>query len=79
MVMTVYAVFILHCIEVTLFGCAFYIGVEYLGIGLLKGEFTGHFREYIYFSLVSYTSLDLGDVYPYGPVRLLTGVEALTR
>ena len=76
--LVVHAVFILHCLEILLFGSAFYIGVEHLDIGLLRGEFSGHFREYIYFSLVSYTSLGLGDVYPYGPLRLLTGVEALT-
>jgi hypothetical protein len=74
----VHALFLLHCTEVMLFAAAFYAGVEYLHLGQLKGEFNGHFREYIYFSLVSYTSLGLGDVYPYGPVRLLTGIEALT-
>jgi hypothetical protein len=38
---------------------------------------TGAFPEYIYFSTVSYTSLGLGDLYPTGALRLLTGVEAL--
>ena len=33
--------------------------------------------DYFYFSIVSYTSLGLGDVFPHGHVRFLTGLEAL--
>ena len=32
---------------------------------------------YFYFSIVSYTSLGLGDVFPTGHLRFITGVEAL--
>jgi Ion channel len=71
-------VLLAHGFEVLLFGAGYFVAVEYAEIGTLKGEFGGDFREYIYFSLVSYTSLGLGDVYPHGPVRLLTGIEALT-
>ena len=35
------------------------------------------FSEYVYFSAVSYTSLGLGDIYPTGGLRLVTGAEAL--
>lgn len=76
--LSVYILIVSHFIEVVIFAIGFYISVEYAEIGLLKGDFTGDFREYIYFSLVSYTSLGIGDVYPYGPIRLLTGIEALT-
>ena len=38
---------------------------------------SGGFLDYLYFSTVSYTSLGLGDLYPVGPVRLLTGIESL--
>lgn len=77
-VTAVYFIMLAHCLEVIVFSAGFYLGIEYADIGTLKGEFSGDFREYIYFSLVSYTSLGLGDVYPHGPVRLLTGIEALT-
>lgn len=76
--MAVYTLMIAHFIEVVIFATGFYITVEYAAIGNVKGEFSGDFREYIYFSLTSYTSLGIGDVYPYGPVRLITGIEALT-
>jgi hypothetical protein len=31
----------------------------------------------LYFSLVNYTSLGLGDIYPTGHLRFLAGVESL--
>lgn len=33
--------------------------------------------DYFYFSIVSYTSLGHGDVFPSGHLRFITGVEAL--
>jgi hypothetical protein len=34
--------------------------------------------DYAYFSAVVYTTVGFGDTIPVGPVRLMTGVEALT-
>lgn len=36
-----------------------------------------HAMDVFYFSLVSYTSLGLGDIVPTGHLRLIAGVEAL--
>ena len=77
-VISIYLVALTHFAEVVLFAIGYYVAATYLDAGFLSGEFEGHFREYIYYSLVSYTSLGLGDVYPHGPIRLLTGLEALT-
>jgi len=74
----IYLIALVHLAEVFLFGAGYYVAENYLDAGSLTGEFGGDFREYIYYSLVSYTSLGLGDVYPQGPIRLLTGLEALT-
>ena len=74
----IYLIVLVHLVEVFLFGVGYYVAENYLGAGSLTGEFSGDFREYIYYSLVSYTSLGLGDVYPQGPIRLITGLEALT-
>lgn len=76
--LAVYILILAHFIEVVIFATGFYITAEFADTGFLKGEFTGDVREYIYFSLTSYTSLGIGDVYPYGPIRLITGIEALT-
>ena len=45
--------------------------------GLRGGAAIPGFAEALYFSAEAYTSLGLGDVTPYGSVRLLAGVEAL--
>jgi hypothetical protein len=37
----------------------------------------GELETYLYFSVVTFTSLGLGDVVPHGAARLLAGVEAI--
>ena len=32
----------------------------------------------MYFSIETYTTLALGDIYPTGAIRMLAGIEALT-
>jgi hypothetical protein len=76
------AAFFAHSVEVWLCAALFYaIGhvglVDGWAIGGIEGKFEGSFYEYLYFSTVSYTSLGLGDIYPTGVLRILTGVEAL--
>lgn len=71
------AAFLAHSLEVWIFGVAYWLIAHTLAIGDIAGKVTGSFPEYIYFSTVSYTSLGLGDLYPTGALRLLTGVEAL--
>jgi hypothetical protein len=67
-----------HILEAMLFGLSYYVMAEHWYLGSLGGQFQGHFQEYLYYSMVSYTSLGLGDVYPHGALRLLTGIEGLT-
>ena len=55
-----------------------YLALEHgLGIGRLAGEIEGTFIDQFYFSLMSYTTLGVGDIYPLGPLRIVSGVEAL--
>ena len=68
--------FALHTLEVWLYALAYLIMVQF-HVGQFSGEFAGSIQDYLYFSATSYTSLGLGDVYPHGAVRLVTGVEAL--
>lgn len=70
-------VFAAHTIEVWLYAGAFYLlDLWAPGMGI-AGHLDGSALDYLYFSTVSYTSLGLGDLYPLGALRLLTGVEAL--
>jgi Ion channel len=76
-VLVVFACFAAHTIEVWLFAVAYFLFVNVLGLGSFGGTHQGAIVDYVYFSVVTYTSLGFGDVYPIGNVRLISGVEAL--
>jgi hypothetical protein len=76
MIYVILSVFIAHTLEVWLFAVCYAVLVD-SGVGRFHGFVAGHHFDYVYFSVVSYTSLGLGDVYPSGGLRLVTGVEAL--
>lgn len=66
-----------HIIEIILYAAAYAFSVHSLRIGEFSGVPIDGPLDYFYFSIVSYTSLGLGDVFPGGHLRFLTGVEAL--
>lgn len=66
-----------HLVEVGLYASAFAAGDGLLGLGSFGGASVNHPLDYLYFSLVSYTSLGLGDIFPTGHLHFLTGIEAL--
>lgn len=76
MIYVILAVFFAHTLEVWLFAGGYYVLVA-TGTGGIHGAMAGQGLDYVYFSLVSYTSLGFGDVYPSGGLRMLTGLEAL--
>ena len=79
-IFVIFAAFIAHIIEIHVYAIAYYLMTTHWGLGELKhfaGSLDGSFKDYIYYSMVSYTSLGLGDVWPKGGLRLITGIEAL--
>lgn len=66
-----------HIIEIVLYAAAYAFSVQILHIGDFSGVPVRTALDYLYFSVVSYTSLGLGDVFPGGHLRFVTGVEAL--
>ncbi len=74
----VIGVLVAHVLEVWLFVCGYYF-LTWLGsCGRLVGNFSGDLLDYSYYSFSTYTSLGFGDITPEGPMRFLTGMEALT-
>lgn len=71
------AVVVAHVAEIWLYAVTFYLLQAVWSVGHISGDFTGRFFDYVYFSAVTYTSLGLGDVWPHGPLRLVTAIEAL--
>ena len=76
-IVVIIGIFFAHTLEVILYTLAFML-IDHIEPGLsMAGAFSPGPLDYFYFSTVSYTSLGLGDIYPIGSLRLLTGVEAL--
>lgn len=66
-----------HLIHVLLYAFAFY-GLElWSNLGSIAGPHDHHFGDAFYFSITSYTTLGIGDLFPTGALRLLSGIEAL--
>jgi hypothetical protein len=79
MALVMLAIIATHIVEIVIFAIGMYIANRFLGIGALAGVAQdGLFGDYLYFSLVSYTTLGFGDIYPTDGLRLITGIEALT-
>jgi hypothetical protein len=77
MLVVIFGAFAAHFLEIAVYGVALYVLVAYLGIGQLSGTLPFSFENCLYFSAETYTSLGFGDITPAGPLRLLSGVEAL--
>jgi hypothetical protein len=77
-VVVVLAAFAAHTVEVWLYGGAYWLLTLQLGVGSFGGDPpAAGFEDCLYLSVVTYTSLGLGDLYPVSHARLLAGVEAL--
>ena len=69
--------FAAHVAEIWLFACAMALLSEHPLAGGLSGIGAVNFLDYVYFSAITYTTLGYGDLYPTGPIRFMTGTEAL--
>ena len=69
--------FVGHLLEISCYALAYFYLRDHFGLGNFGGRFVDSFASYFYFSAESYTSIGLGDIYPLGSLRLLTGIEAL--
>lgn len=67
-----------HIIEVWMFGISFYLMIHYGDFGSLSGNFDGSLLDCVYFSFTNYTTLGYGDIAPFGYLRFLAGLEAIT-
>ncbi len=66
-----------HVTEIIVYGVGLYWVGETWHFGSLLGDGIPTIQTYLYFSFASYTSLGIGDIFPIGHIRLLTGIEAL--
>ena len=66
-----------HLTQIVLFALVYYHLRGTFDLGGFAGQTDDGFATYLYFSAEAYTTLGLGDVYPLGPMRLITGLESL--
>lgn len=89
-VVVVSGTFVAHTVEVWLFAAAYWLVAMFPAVAAFSAvypEMAAHFagidapdgqlQGYMYFSIVTFTSLGLGDVVPHGVARMLAGVESI--
>ncbi|MGE0385167.1 MAG: ion channel [Gammaproteobacteria bacterium] len=68
----------LHIVEIWMFAFGYWSLADNRAFGRLHGAGAAHLVDYVYYSTVCYTTLGLGDLYPIGAIRFMTGMEALS-
>jgi len=66
-----------HLVHIGLYAVGFIVLEYSFELGAIAGPNSGIYNDAFYFSITSYTTLGIGDIYPTGQVRLLSGIEAL--
>jgi hypothetical protein len=74
----VYGVILLHVVEIWLFGTSIWVLLKFPDTGAIVGTSRAPFLDSIYLSSVTFSTVGFGDLAPVGPVRFLSGTEALT-
>ncbi len=74
----VYAVLALHVMEIWLFGFSSWLLLQVAGTGAVTGVEDLQLLDAVYLSAATFTTVGFGDLSPAGPVRFLSGTEALT-
>jgi hypothetical protein len=74
----VYGVIVLHVAEIWLFGVTLWALLHVPGSGSIAGAAQDGLLDAIYLSATTFSTLGFGDVAPVGPVRFLSGTEALS-
>ncbi len=74
----IFVVMLIHIVEIWLFGGGYMLLLRSHKVGALAGLAGTGLPEYVYFSAMTYTTVGATDVIASGPIRFLSGMEALT-
>ena len=74
----IFIILIAHTIEIWLFSAGYFLMVDVLRAGDLAGVSVENFPDYVYYSTMVFTTVGFGDILPSGPIRFMSGMEALT-
>ena len=68
---------VLHVIEIWIFAFGYFFLLRDRDLGTLMTTAESSLPDFVYYSATVYTTLGFGDIVPSGPIRFLTGVEAV--
>jgi Ion channel len=71
------SVILLHVIQIWIFAAAIFVLLLWPACGALVGPDSAGFLECVYLSAVTFSTVGFGDIAPVGPIRFLSGTEAL--
>jgi len=74
----IYIILFAHTAEIWMFAFGYYVLTQWQHAGALIGLEAHLFPDYVYYSAMVFTTVGFGDVIPMGPIRFMTGMEALT-
>ncbi len=69
--------FLLHIMEILIFTLLVYLITNTFHLGDFTDKFNPIFRDYFYYTTVSYTTLGLSDFSPLGHLKVVTGMISL--
>lgn len=73
-----FAVLGLHVLEIWVFGVVLWALVQWPDCGYIVGDDPLRLVDAVYFSAMTFTTVGFGDLAPIGPIRFLSGTEAIT-
>lgn len=75
--LSVFVLFLAHLFQVALYAIAYRVLEIQIVVGAFGGRRMTTMLDYFYYSFVCFTSLGIGDIFPIGHLRFMTGMEAL--
>ncbi len=78
-VVLILVIMLTHVAEIWIFGISYLVLMQWDAFGSIEGTVTIQtLIDYVYYSAMVYTTVGFGDLIPDGPIRFMTGMEALT-
>ena len=73
----IFGLIVAHAIEAGVFAAGYWIGVRWFHLGEFVGSLRLNAGQMFYFSIETFTTQGVGDVYINGPLRLVASLEPL--
>ena len=78
-IVLILVILLTHGIEIWIFGIGYFVLLKWEMFGSIDGPVAiGNILDHVYYSAMVYTTVGFGDLFPQGPIRFMSGMEALT-